>query len=329
MILAADIGGTKTNLALFSAGSDRPRAEESHRFETAAYDDPADLIENFLKDYQGAPITAACLAVAGPVVEGRSQMTNVSWALSEEDLARRFGWRHCRLLNDLEATVQAIPLLKDSETASLHDARPAPHGTLAVLAPGTGLGVAMALKRDGELIGLPSEAGHSDFTPLDEEGLSLWRFIAAREGHVCQEHVLSGPGLHRLYQWRCQTGDTRPDPAVIQAVEDSEDPSARISSLALQEEDPTCLRALEDFVRYLGAAAGNLALTAMARGGIYLAGGIAPKILPKLQDGLFQKAFCDKAAFGDLLKTIPVEVILTGKAPLLGAARTALAADGH
>jgi glucokinase len=329
MILAADIGGTKTNLALFSAGSDRPREEERHRYETAAYDDPADLIESFLKDYQGAPVTAACLAVAGPVVDGRSQLTNVSWTLSQEDLARRFGWRHCRLLNDLEATVQAIPLLKDAETASLQDARPAPHGALAVLAPGTGLGVAMGLKRDGEMIALASEAGHSDFTPVDEEGLSLWRFIAAREAHVCLEHVLSGPGLYRLYQWRCQTGDTRPDPAVVQAIEDSDDPSARLSSLALQGEDPVCVRALDDFVRYLGAVAGNLALTAMARGGIYLAGGIVPKILSKLGNGLFQKAFCDKAAFGDLLKTIPVAVILTGEAPLLGAARTALAADEH
>jgi len=329
MILAADIGGTKTNLALFSPGSDRPREEERHRFETAAYDDPADLIESFLKDYQGEPVTAACLAVAGPVVDGRSRLTNVSWTLAEEDLARRFGWRHCRLLNDLEATVQAIPLLQDKETASLHDARPAPHSALAVVAPGTGLGVALALKRDGELIAMPSEAGHSDFTPLDEDGLSLWRYIAAREGHVCLEHVLSGPGLHRLYRWRCQTGEPRPDPAVVQAVEDSKDPSAYISSLALKEEDPVCARALDDFIRYLGAVAGNLALTAMARGGIYLAGGIAPKILPKLQDGLFRKAFCDKAAFGDLLKNIPVEVILTGEAPLLGAARTALTAEGH
>ncbi len=329
MILSGDMGGTKTNLALFENGREGPQTDDVQRFENAAYPDPASLIEDFLGAHGAPTVTAACLAVAGPVVDGQSHMTNLPWSISQKDLARRFGWRHCRLLNDLEATVQAIPLLKDSETTSLHDARPAPHGTLAVLAPGTGLGVAMALKRDGELIGLPSEAGHSDFTPLDEEGLSLWRFIAAREGHVCLEHVLSGPGLHRLYQWRCQTGDTRPDPAVIQAIEDSEDPSARISSLALQEEDPTCVRALDDFVRYLGAAAGNLALTAMARGGIYLAGGIAPKILPKLQDGLFQKAFCDKAAFGDLLKTIPVEVILTGKAPLLGAARTALAADGH
>lgn len=329
MILAADIGGTKTNLALFRPGSDRARAEESHRFETAAYADPAALIESFLKNYQGEPISAACLAVAGPVVDGRSQLTNVPWTLSQEELARRFGWRHCRLLNDLEATVKAIPLLKDKETASLQDARPASQGTLAVLAPGTGLGAALALKRHGELIALASEAGHSDFTPIDEDGLSLWRYIAAREGHVCLEHVLSGPGLHRLYQWRCQTGDTRPDPAAVKAVENSEDPSARISALALQEKDPVCVRALEDFVRYLGAAAGNLALTAMARGGIYLAGGIVPNILPKLQDGLFQKAFCEKAAFGDLLKTIPVEVILTGEAPLLGAAHTALAADGH
>ena len=327
MILAGDMGGTKTNLALFESGRNRPRTVDIKRFETAAYPDPGAMIEDFLGQHPGQTVTSACLAVAGPVVDGRSHLTNVSWALSQEDLARRFGWRRCLLRNDLEATIQAIPLLKNSETASLHDARPAPHSTLGVLAPGTGLGAALALKRNGDIIALASEAGHGDFTPLDEDGLSLWRYLAAREKPVCLEHILSGPGLHRLYEWRRAMGDVHPDPATAKAIEESQDPSARISSLALQGEDPVCVKALTYFVRYLGAAAGNLALTAMTRGGIYLAGGIAPKILPKLQGDLFEDAFCDKAAFGDLLKTIPVEVILTDKAPLLGAAWTALAAE--
>ena len=327
MILAGDIGGTKTNLALFSPGPDRPQAGEIHRFETSAYPDPTDMIEAFLGKFPGETVTSACLAVAGPVVDGRSHLTNQPWTLSQEDLARRFGWRRCLLRNDLEATVQAIPLLKPSETASLHDARPAPHSTLGVLAPGTGLGAALGLKRNGEIIALASEAGHSDFTPIDEDGLSLWRYLAAREKPVCLEHILSGPGLHRLYAWRRAMGDVHPDPTIAKAIEASEDPSARISSLALQDEDPVCVKALTYFVRYLGAAAGNLALTAMTRGGIYLAGGIAPKILPKLQDDIFEDAFCGKAAFGDLLKTIPIKVILADKAPLLGAAWTALAAE--
>jgi glucokinase len=324
MILAGDIGGTKTNLALFKPGSERPRAEERQRFETGAYDDPADLIKSFLKDYQDQPITAACLAVAGPVVDGRSQLTNVPWTLSQEDLARRFGWHHCRLLNDMEATVQAIPLLKASETASLQGTGSVSQGTLGILAPGTGLGTALAIRRDGELFALASEAGHSDFAPCDEDGLSLWRYVTAREGHACLEHVLSGPGLQRIYEWRRHLGDVHPDSDTAQTIAASDDPSARISSLGLEGLDPVCARVLDDFVRYLGAAAGNLALTAMARGGIYLAGGIAPKILPKLQEGPFLKAFCDKTAFGDLLKTIPVEVILTGEAPLLGAAKVAM-----
>jgi glucokinase len=327
MILAGDIGGTKTNLALFRPGSDRPQIEEGRRFKTTAYPSPVAMIEDFLANYPGETITSACLAVAGPVVDGHSHLTNVPWTLSQKDLIRHFGWHRCLLLNDMEATVQAIPLLGASEVVSLQDGRPAPDGTLAILAPGTGLGAALALKRCGEIIALASEAGHGDFAPMDEEGLSLWRYIATREGHVCLEHILSGPGLYRLYMWRRQMGDSHPDPATVKAIEASDDPSARISSLALQEEDPVCVKVLAAFVRYLGAAAGNLALTAMARSGIYLAGGIAPKILPKLQDGLFQKAFCEKTDFGDLLKTIPVKVILTGEAPLLGAAHAALAAE--
>ena len=144
---------------------------------------------------------------------------------------------------------------------------------------------------------------------------------------MCLEHVLSGPGLRRLYEWRRHEGDTHPDPDIGREIENSTDPSARISELALQGKDPVCVKALACFVRYLGAAAGNLALTATTRGGIYLAGGIAPKILPKLRDGLFEKAFLDKSSFGDFLATIPVHVMTTGEAPLRGAARVALAAE--
>ena len=252
MILAGDMGGTKTNLALFESGRERPTVVDMKRFETAAYSDPGAMIEDFLGQHPGETVTSACLAVAGPVVDGRSHLTNVSWALSQEDLARRFGWRRCLLRNDLEATIQAIPLLKNSETASLHDARPAPHGTLGVLAPGTGLGAALGLKRNGGVIALASEAGHGDFTPLDEDGLSLWRYLAAREKPVCLEHILSGPGLHRLYEWRRAMGDAHPDPATAKAIEESQDPSARISALALQGEDPVCAKALTYFVRYLG-----------------------------------------------------------------------------
>jgi glucokinase len=323
MIIAGDIGGTKTNLALYSAGTERPHAEVSRRFETAAYPDPEALIEDFLRDRSEA-VTAACLAVAGPVADGRSRLTNLPWTLVADDLAHHFGWRRCRLLNDVEATVHALPLLAPLERATLQAGATPAVGNCGILAPGTGLGVAWSLPWEGGIIPVATEAGHSDFAPVDEESLSLWRFVARKEGRASLEHILSGPGLARIYRWRRHEGDTHPDPATGEWIATGEDPAARISQLALQGSDPVCLKALECFVRYLGAAAGNLALTAMTRGGIYLAGGIPPKILPKLGDRAFLDAFCDKGPFSDLMATIPVHVVLMESAPILGAAHVAM-----
>ena len=323
MILAGDFGGTKTNLAFYVPGADRPHAQESRRFETKAFDGPGALIEDFL-ERSGRKATMACLAVAGPVADGRSQLTNLPWTLSEKDLCRRFGWRRCILLNDMTATVQAIPLLEASELAPLQPGTACPRGNLGLLAPGTGLGAALALQRDGDLLPLASEFGHSDFAPIDEEGLSLWRFLAPHHGRVCLEDILSGRGLQRLYRWRRHLGDRHPDPETAEAIATSDDPAACISALALEGADPVCVKALDYFARCLGAAAGNLALTALTRDGLYLAGGIAPKILPKLRDGVFEKAFLAKEPFRHLLEAIPVHVILTEKAPLLGAAKVAM-----
>lgn len=326
MILAGDIGGTKTNLAVFSPGPGRPRVEESRRFETAAFPDPAVMIEDFL-GRRSKTLTSACLAVAGPVAHGRSHLTNLPWTISEEGLARRFGWRRCRLLNDVEATAHALPLLEASEFSPVRAVAPYPGGNYGILAPGTGLGAALALQRDGAIIPVATEAGHSDFAPIDEESLSLWRFVARREGRVSLEMILSGQGLVRLYQWRRHEGDVHPDPGTGERIAACDDPAACISELALAGDDPVCVKTLTCFVRCLGAVAGNLALTGLTRGGLYLAGGIAPKIRAALGDGTFEAAFLDKAPFGPLLETIPVHVILTESAPLLGAARIALALE--
>lgn len=323
MILAGDIGGTKTNLALYAPASGRPQVEERRRFETGAFRDAGSLIEAFLEE-RGRAVKAACLAVAGPVADGRSRLTNLPWTLDETDLARRFGWQRCRLLNDVEAIAHALPLLAASELATLRKGAATSGGNCGILAPGTGLGMTWALQREHGLVPVATEAGHSDFAPVDEEGWSLRRFVARREGRVSLEHILSGPGLERIYQWRRDAGDRHPDPATGDWIANGEDPAARISQLALEDADPVCARALTCFVRYLGAAAGNLALTAMTRGGIYLAGGIAPKILPKLCDGPFEDAFLDKGPFREFLESIPVRVILTESAPLLGAARVAM-----
>ncbi|MEE4608742.1 MAG: glucokinase, partial [Desulfobacteraceae bacterium] len=262
--------------------------------------------------------------VAGPVVDGRSRFTNLPWTLSADDLIRRFGWRRCRLLNDVEATAHALPLLAAEEFEALRPGSPAPDGNLAIMAPGTGLGMGLAIQRHGAVVALASEGGHADFAPIDEETLSLWRYLKARRSRVTLESVLSGAGLERIYQWRRHLGDAHPDPDTARRIETSDDPPAQISSLAMGPQDPVCRRAMACFVRCLGAAAGNLALTATTRGGLYLAGGIAPRILPALKHGEFEAAFLDKGRFRDFLATVPVRVILTESAPVLGAARVAL-----
>lgn len=322
MILAGDIGGTKTKLALFPPGAGRPRPAYSRHLATADYPSPEAIIEDFLQG-RHHNVEAACLAVAGPVIDGRSRFTNLPWALSADLLARRFGWRRCRLLNDVEATAHALPLLAAEEFETLRPGTPAPGGNLAIMAPGTGLGMGLAIRHGGQVVPLASEGGHADFAPFDEETLSLWRYIRARRGRVSLESVLSGAGLERIYQWRRHLGDTHPDPRTARRIEASDDPPAQISSLAMARQDPVCVRAMACFVRCLGAAAGNLALTAATSGGLYLAGGIAPKILPELKHGAFEAAFLDKGRFRDFLAKVPVRVILTESAPVLGAARVA------
>jgi glucokinase len=324
MLLAGDIGGTKTDLALFSPGAGRPRPLESRHLATGDYPSPEAMIQDFLRG-RHREVKAACLAVAGPVTDGRCRFTNLPWTLSEDALARRFGWQRCRLLNDIEATAHALPLLAANEFEVLRPGSPAPEGNLAIMAPGTGLGMGLAVQRGGAVVPLASEGGHADFAPMDDETLSLWRHIHARLGRVTLESVLSGKGLQRIYQWRRHLGDAHPDPRTARRIQDSDDPPALISSLAMQRQDPVCVRAMACFVRCLGAAAGNLALTATTRGGLYLAGGIAPKILPELKRGGFEAAFLDKGRLRDFLTTVPVRVILTESAPLLGAARVAQA----
>ncbi len=324
MILAGDIGGTKTNLALFPPADGRPRPVYSRRLCTIDYTGPEAIIEDFL-DGRHQEVEAACLAVAGPVTDGQARFTNLPWTLSADRLGHRFGWRRCRLLNDVEATIHALPLLEATEFEALRPAVPLPDGNLAIMAPGTGLGMGLAIQRRGEVVPLASEGGHADFAPIDEESLSLWRYLKAQRPRVTLESVLSGAGLERIYQWRRHLGETHPDPRTAQRIENSDDPPAQISNLAMHRQDPVCVQAMACFVRCLGAAAGNLALTATTRGGIYLAGGIAPKILPELKRGGFEAAFLDKGRFRDFLASVPVRVILTESAPVLGAASVAMA----
>jgi glucokinase len=227
------------------------------------------------------------------------------------------------VINDLTATAYAVPLLTKPELFTLNSGRKVREKNIGLIAPGTGLGMALLVWKDGSYVPVPSEGGHVDFAPNNEAEAAFWKYLHVRLGHVSVERALSGPGLFIIYCWMKFTGQGSEAPWLSEKLNQG-DPSRAITEAALEEKDPLCVKALDLFVSILGATSGNLALTGLTRGGIYLGGGIAPKILTKLQEGLFMRAFVDKGRFRGLVSEMPVHVILNDRAALLGAAHGAL-----
>jgi glucokinase len=318
MVLAGDVGGTKTNLGLFLKGKRRPLAKAIETYPSRKALNLEQIIEQFLAKHP-VSISSACLGIAGPVKNGRCKTTNLPWTVSERKIKNRFGWDKMRLINDLAATAWAVPVLTEREFFALNRQRPARGGNLGLIAPGTGLGMALLVSKDGQYVPVPSEGGHSDFAPQSEAELALWLYLSQRVGHVSVERVLSGPGLFIIYCWLKYTGQAE-EPAWLAEKISENDPSRVIAEAALVDEQPLCVKTLDLFVSIFGAAAGNLALTGLTTGGVYLGGGIPPKILPKLKEDIFMKAFTNKGRFRWLLGQIPVRVIMNDKAALLGAA---------
>ena len=317
-LLAADIGGTKTNVGCFEAGRRRPRLHCLETYSSREAESLEDILDAFTRKHSISP-AGVCLGIAGPVVRGRSKTTNLPWTVSEAGLRKRFGWERVKLINDLSATALSVPLLPRERLRFLNRARSEKNGTIGVVAPGTGLGQALLVFEDGRPRAVPSEGGHVDFAPNSEADVELWRFLQAKYGHVSVERVLSGNGLVNIYTWLQHAADS-PQPDWLSEKIQSGDPARVITETALANEHPVCRQALEHFMAVLGAVSGNLALTALTSGGIYLGGGIPPKILPALEEGPFLEAFTAKGRYRSLLEKIPVRVILDSRAPLLGAA---------
>jgi glucokinase len=321
-VLAGDIGGTKTNLGLFSMERHRPRLKTMETFSSQDNQNLEEIIARFLDKYDRR-VASACFGIAGPVVNGRSKVTNLPWVVSEGRIKEQFNWPQVSLINDLAATALAVPLLRRSELYPLNKRRRESGKNIALIAPGTGLGVSLAVFREGRYAPIPSEGGHVDFAPRNDEEIGLWRYLNRRFRHVSIERVLSGPGLHDIYSWLKAAGHDK-EPAYLKKMIHDMDPAKAITRAAMTHHNTVCTKALTLFVSILGAVSGNLALTGMATGGVYLGGGIPPKILPALKEGVFMKAFTDKGRFKDLLERIPVRVILNDKAALLGAAYWAM-----
>ncbi len=317
LILAGDVGGTKTWLGLFTLDGPRPSLLETGRYTTLEFDTLTPMVTRFL-DRTGAAdrIAAACFGVAGPVRANVSRLTNVPWVVRGNEIGARLGIAAVRLLNDLEAMGRAVPLLTARELAVIHPGTAVTGGNAALIAPGTGLGEASLHAVDGKLIPMPSEGGHTDFAARTPRELELVSVLSLRQGRVALEDIVSGPGLVVLHTFTHQA--TRC--AVATLPNDTGRQPAAITAAALDGDCPACVDALDLFVSALGAAAGNLALRTLATAGLYLGGGIAPQILPALRTGRFLDALVDKGPMRPLLEQVPVSVILDQQAVLVGAA---------
>lgn len=320
MYLIGDIGGTKTNLAVFTS-IDNPRDWQFQAtYRNSEWGSLEDLLSSFIREHN-LQIQGICLCVAGPVFDGETVLTNLPWRIQESRIRDLRSIEPVRIINDLVATALAIPHLTDNEIACLNKGVVIPGGTVGVIAPGTGLGEAY-LTWDGQRYrGFPSEGGHVDFAPQSALQWGLLQYLQERYGHVSYERVCSGMGIANIYHFLKHTGYA-PEPEVMrQLIEKSEDPTPVIVNAALEKDAPDLYRTVVNtFVEILGAETGNMALKLMATGGVYLGGGIPPRILPFLKSEKFFYGYRRKGRFEDLLNRVPLHVILNPKAALLGCA---------
>lgn len=318
MLLAADIGGTKSNLWLFEQDGARREIRREATLRSAAYADACAVIATFLEDVR---VEAAVVAIAGPVLDGRAATPNLPWLVERQQLARMLRTERVELVNDLVATAYGIAGLDPQMMAVLNPGEPG-DGAIAVIAAGTGLGEAVLLNAGPRRLAVPSEGGHADFAPGNEIEIELLRYLGSRYGHVSWERVVSGPGLHAIYCFLVESGRGDGN-AELAARMAAGDPAAVVAEAAMAQVDPTACRALDVFMRAYGAEAGNLALKVLATGGVYVAGGIAPKILERLRGGRFLRGFTAKGRYAPLLQRIPLKVVLEPRAALFGAAQRA------
>jgi len=321
-LLAGDIGGTTTRLLLVERLGTEERELAMRHFSSRDHAGLAEIVKEFLNDAPRGQVNAACFAIAGPVqhVGGgeKVEVTNLPWVIHSADLLPITGTRHTRLINDFEAVGHAVARLDAGDLLTLQAGEPVLHGTRAVLGAGTGLGQAILVWHDQHFHVVPTEGGHVDFGPVDARQLRLADWLMQKFGRATYEQLLSGAGLVHLYNFLRELREHPESAAVTTSLRDS-DPAAAVSKAAIHHQDPLACAALDLFVQIYGQQAGNLALTAGATGGVYIAGGIAPQIKEKLSDGTFLKAFLNKGHMTELMKRIPVHLILQPEVGLVGA----------
>ena len=314
-ILAGDIGGTKTHLALFEESDLRKKLFEK-KYASRDHADFLSIVSDFLSSVEMPK--KACFGVAGPVMEGVCKTTNLPWIIDTKEIAKKFSIPQVELLNDLEANGYGISLLDKVEIAILNEGKKKP-GNCAIVSAGTGLGEAGMFWDGKRHVPFACEGGHTDFAPRDELEMEFLRYLIEQFGHVSYERVVSGPGIHEMYRFLVDMRLEEEDPEVRNAFSLA-DPPLVITKLALEGKDVVSERAIDWFLSLYGAEAGNTALKFFAVGGVYLGGGLAPHLLPLLRTSDFMTSFVDKGRFSNLLREIPVSVILNPECALLGAA---------
>jgi glucokinase len=324
MLIAGDIGGTKTDLAIYSieSGPHAPLAQA--QFHTADYHSLQAMVSEFLAQVK-VPVVYASFDVAGPVIDGHVKTTNLPWVMAEISLAKDLNLRSVRLMNDLQAVARAVPVLRAIDLVTLNEGQPVPKGTIAVVAPGTGLGESFLTWDGSQYLAHRLEGGHSDFAPTDERQIHLLEYLLQRFDHVAVERVCSGIGVPNIYEYLRDIEHIPERPEVAQLIASAKDHRKAILEAASDPNDPSelCRATIKMLVSILASEAGNLALKVLATGGVYFAGGVALHVLDALKQPQFTQAFAKKGRFKDLVGRIPVHVI-TARAALVGAANFGL-----
>jgi glucokinase len=316
VVLGADVGGTKTKIALGRLENGRREITKQHTYRSADHGSFEAIVEDFLANAGAPRVAGACFAVAGPVEGGRARLTNLPWQLGEAELATRFGFA-ARLINDFAAAGYGIARLHASDLVTLQHGARVERAARVIVGAGTGLGVAVLTWIEDDYCVHASEGGHADFAPIDEVQDRLLSYLRRELGHVSYERVISGPALPRILEFLKEHG-AAVTPALCEAMQQS-DPSGAITDFAVSGRDDAAAGAVDLFVSAYGAFAGNMALVTLAHGGVYIAGGIAPKICTKLKEGAFMRAFLAKGRLRSVLETIPVHVVMNADVGLYGA----------
>jgi len=321
MLLAGDIGGTKTDLAIFSVQGGPHSPLSQTQVHSADYPSLQALVKEFLKKSEMPPVERACFDVAGPVINGRVKVTNLPWVMDEASLAKDLNLKSVHLMNDLEAVARAVPILRPSDVTTLNVGQPVPNGPIAVIAPGTGLGESFLSWDGSRYVSHSSEGGHADFAPTNDRQIGLLKYMLKRFDHVSVEHVCSGIGIPYIYEYLRDIEQIPENPGTAQLIASATDRTAVITNSAFDQQSPSelCRATIDTFVSILASEAANMALKVMASGGIYLAGGIPLHIPRAAEQSGFMESFKRKGRFAQLMESIPVHVILN-RAALVGSA---------